>query len=146
MIRRTTTFLLAFCVVLLAAVVALMVASRFTPIDVTLRDSPGSAVVAGVREDGVYVLTITSPRPGWRGAVPALLDDWTFDVAGFKVGPEFPPGHWLGLSSFTIVPFWFLLLVFGGCAGVCWGLRRVRDRALPPGGFAVDEGARGIGR
>jgi hypothetical protein len=94
----------------------------------TLWESPASAVAVGVHRGGVYVL-MSSPRAGWRGAVPRVLDDWTVNLGGFKVGPELPPGHWPGAPSFVVVPSWFLMLVFGGCGIVCRQVARRRSDA-----------------
>src|SRR3954465_5897965 len=112
---------------LFLAVTTLGAASYSRRIDATVRESPASAIAVGAHQSGVYVLKVSSPRPGWRGAVPRVLEDWTFNLGGFKAGPGLPPGARRGEPSFVIVPSWFLMLVFGGCGIVCRELARRRD-------------------
>jgi len=139
--RRLLNLLTVVSLLLCVALIALLVASRSRPVSCVCRESSRSAMLTGVHGAGVYVLTLSSPGPGWRGSAPSILDDWTADLGGFKFGPELPPTYWPGSPSFVIVPFWFLLLVFGACAVACFLLRRRLDGrgALPPGGFQVAE-------
>ena len=137
MTRRLLKVLKVVSIVLLGASVVLLVASKFCQIELTLRESPASVVTAGVHRGGVYVLTVSAPHPGWRGAAHRILDDWILSLAGFKVGPELPPNYWPGSPNFVVVPIWFLLTVFGASAVVCWWLGGRRGHASGPGGFAV---------
>ena len=129
---------LTISVLLLAATIGLMLAGHFYTIEMVCRQSPGSVVLAGVRGGGVFVLSVSSPAPAWRSAAPRILDDWTADLAGFRFGPELPPGHWPGTPGFVVVPFWFLLAVFGACTGACLLLLKrphARPALLPGRGF-----------
>lgn len=121
----------ALSLFLLVATVTLLVEGPFRQVELLCRQSPASATVVGVRGRGIFHLSIASPAPGWRAAVPRILNDWTADFAGFQFGPELPPGHWPGAPSFVVVPFWFLSAVFAACAGACWLLLRIRHAAGP---------------
>jgi hypothetical protein len=125
--RRLLNFLKVASAFLLLAVVVLLVIGRPQGIDLTLRESPTLAVMTGVHRNGLYWLTISTPRPGWRDAVPGVLYDWTFEVAGFRFGPELPPFHWPGTPTFVVIPGWFLVLLFGASGVVCRVLSRRID-------------------
>ena len=131
MTRRLLNLAKVVSTLLLVAVAVLVVAAKPEGIDVTLRESPALAVMAGVQDRGFYLLTLSAPRPGWREVVPRVLYDWAADFAGFRVGPELPPAHWPGTPFFVVVPGWFLALVFGTCALVCQTLGRRKGEPVP---------------
>src|SRR4051812_26455652 len=75
--RRLLNLVTVLSILLFEAVTALGVLSMSRRIDATVRESPASVVAIGMHRGGVYFLTVSSPRVGWRGEVPRVLDDWT---------------------------------------------------------------------
>lgn len=134
--RRLLNLVTLLSLLLLTTTVGLLAASPFHHFEVVCRQSRSSAVLVGVDDGGVYVVTFAAPVGGWRAAVPEILEDWVFDLGGFKMGPEVPT--WPGSPQFVIFPFWLLLLVFGACTAICLLLllrRDVRRPLVPGGGF-----------